>query len=74
MRVSISFTAPLPADVTLTGRHPAFTPTFVLIREGTEVARIEGYAGDEFFWVLLDAMLHQAGWPDDPTAAADTTD
>lgn len=55
--------APLPADVTLTGRPPAFTPTFVLLSEGTEVGRIEGYAGDQFFWALLDRLLRDAGWP-----------
>jgi len=53
---------PLPLGITLTGRQPAFTPTFVLLSEGTEVGRIEGYAGDEFFWVLLDQMLQDAGW------------
>lgn len=54
--------APLPSGVTLTGRHPVFTPTFVLLSGGTEVGRIEGYAGDEFFWVLLDRLLRDAGW------------
>ncbi|WP_242626487.1 hypothetical protein [Paracoccus sediminis] len=54
--------APLPPAVTLTGRRPVFTPTFVLLSDGTEVGRIEGYAGDEFFWVLLDRMLRDAGW------------
>lgn len=63
--------APLPEGITLTGRPPAFTPTFVLTDDGREVARIEGYAGDEFFWVLLDRMLAQAGWsPDSAPAAA----
>lgn len=53
---------PLPSGVTLTGRAPIFTPTFVLLSEGTEVGRIEGYAGDEFFWVLLARLLSDAGW------------
>lgn len=53
---------PLPDGVTLTGRPPAFTPTFVLTDDGTEVARIEGYAGDEFFWVMLTDMLVKNGW------------
>lgn len=61
--------APLPPDVTLTGRPPAFTPTFVLLSEGTEVGRIEGYAGDEFFWVLLDRLFRDAGWSAEPAAA-----
>ena len=28
-----------------------YTPTFVLAEDGKEVGRIEGYPGDEFFWV-----------------------
>lgn len=60
---------PLPEGVTLTGRAPVFTPTFILVDDGTEVARIEGYAGDEFFWVLLDQMLMKTGWtPEAETA------
>ncbi|MEE4189374.1 MAG: hypothetical protein V2I76_13115 [Roseobacter sp.] len=46
----------LPDDITFDSR-PVFTPTFVLVREGKELARMEGYAGDEFFWFLLSEML-----------------
>ncbi|MGI3169255.1 hypothetical protein ACRARG_08895 [Pseudooceanicola sp. C21-150M6] len=38
-----------------------FTPTFVLIRDGVELSRIEGYPGEDFFWGLLDRMLEDAG-------------
>lgn len=62
----IDIAEPRPEEITLTGRPPVFTPTFVLLQEGTEVARIEGYAGDEFFWVLLDGMLDRAGWTGPP--------
>ncbi|MCF6321529.1 MAG: transcriptional regulator [Rhizobiaceae bacterium] len=41
------------ADVEL-GR---FTPTFILMNEGKEVARLRGYPGDEYFWYLLGQML-----------------
>ncbi len=34
-----------------------FTPTFVLIEEDRELARIEGYPGEDFFWALLTRML-----------------
>ena len=34
-----------------------FTPTFVLVSDGVEVARMRGYAGDQFFWHLLGEML-----------------
>ena len=37
-----------------------YTPTFVLISDGTEVGRIEGYPGEDFFWGLLQIMLEEA--------------
>lgn len=63
--------APLPEGTTLTGGPPTFTPTFVLTDEGTEVGRLVGYAGDEFFWVLLDELLEKAGWDPDAPAPSD---
>lgn len=50
----------LPDDVALAS-PPVFTPTFVLVEEGRELGRIEGYAGDEFFWFLLTQLLDQQG-------------
>lgn len=47
---------PLPDGVTLTSQ-PQFTPTFILLVDGTEVNRIEGYPGEGFFWGLLEIML-----------------
>ena len=42
----------------LTFKSPLrITPTFVLVDEGTEVARLEGYPGEDFFWGLLSLML-----------------
>lgn len=34
-----------------------FTPTFVLVEDGREIGRLRGYAGDEFFWPMLDQLL-----------------
>ncbi|NJL07932.1 MAG: thioredoxin family protein [Methylacidiphilales bacterium] len=34
-----------------------YTPTFVLVADGAEVGRIEGYPGEEFFWVRLAKLL-----------------
>ena len=65
---------PLPEGTTLTRRPPAFTPTFVLTDDGTEVGRMEGYAGDEFFWVLLDRLLAEAGWAADEAATPTATE
>jgi hypothetical protein len=38
-------------------RRVSFTPTFLLVVDGAEVARIEGYPGEDFFWPLLEQML-----------------
>lgn len=57
--VSVPLRAPLPDGVTLRSR-PAFTPTFVLIRDGQEVGRIEGYPGAHFFWPMLGELLQTA--------------
>lgn len=40
-----------------------FTPTFILVNEGREVGRLEGYPGEDFFWALLSEMLSRAGIP-----------
>lgn len=50
---------PYPADVTL-DRAPVFTPTFILVRDGREAGRIEGYPGEAFFWGLLGRMLAES--------------
>lgn len=38
-----------------------FTPTFLLVEDGAELARIEGYPGEDFFWGLLAMMLKAQG-------------
>lgn len=48
-----------PEDLTLK-RGLFFTPTFVLVVDGEEVSRIEGYPGEDFFWGLLGKMLDDA--------------
>jgi hypothetical protein len=40
----------------------------VLVKDGVEVARLEGYPGEDFFWGLLGRMLsehtdHEGGTP-----------
>ena len=34
-----------------------YTPTFVLVEDGKELGRIEGYPGDDFFWARLGNLL-----------------
>lgn len=36
-----------------------YTPTFVLVDDGREVGRIEGYPGDEFFWARLEGLMER---------------
>ena len=40
-----------------------FTPTFILVEDGAEVGRIEGYPGEDFFWGLLTMMFDRANIP-----------
>lgn len=56
----VDITAPLPDDITL-ARRINFTPTFVLLVDGAEVSRLEGYPGEDFFWGLLGEMLKREG-------------
>lgn len=51
--------SPLPDDLDLKSRL-RFTPTFVLIYDGREIARREGYPGEDFFWPVLGQMLDAA--------------
>ena len=51
---------PYPADAEL-GPRPIFTPTFILIADGQEAGRIDGYPGEDFFWGLLGRMLEETG-------------
>lgn len=52
----VAIDGPWPDGIALAGR-PRVTPTFILLRDGIEQARIEGYAGAATFWPDLRAML-----------------
>ncbi len=49
-----------PDDLTFT-KGLNFTPTFVLVIDGVEASRLEGYPGADFFWPLISDMMRQAG-------------
>ncbi|MCI2393614.1 hypothetical protein [Aliiroseovarius sediminis] len=54
-------------------RPVTFTPTFLLIKDGAEVSRLQGYPGEDFFWGLLEKMLVEHTdytAPNDPDKAA----
>lgn len=38
-------------------RRVTFTPTFILVENGQEIARLEGYPGEDFFWPVLTRLL-----------------
>ncbi|WP_238364398.1 hypothetical protein [Mesobacterium pallidum] len=39
-------------------RPVVFTPTFILVGEaGTELGRLEGYPGEDFFWPLVENLV-----------------
>lgn len=47
-----------PDDLTY-ARPVLFTPTFIIIDNGKELARLEGYPGEDFFWWHIETMLIQ---------------
>ena len=55
----IDIHAPRPDDVDF-ARSLHFTPTFVLVVDGQEGSRLEGYPGEDFFWGVLEKMLADA--------------
>lgn len=49
-----------PALATLKLAAPVrYTPTFVLMDNGVELGRIEGYPGEDFFWGRLAGLLER---------------
>jgi Thioredoxin-like domain len=50
-------------------RNVRYTPTFVLLRGETEIGRITGYPGADFFWQLLAELLAKTEFDRAPTAA-----
>ncbi len=54
--VKVMIHAPLEKGITLNS-PPVYTPTFILLNDGQEVGRIEGYQSDEFFWWFMETMI-----------------
>jgi hypothetical protein len=52
----------LDHDRDLPIKHGAirYTPTFVLVEDGKEVARMEGYPGEDYFWPRLTNLFQMA--------------
>jgi hypothetical protein len=51
-----------PADLVLAA-PPVFTPTFILVRDGREIGRLEGYPGADFFWPMVADLIARADPP-----------
>lgn len=58
LRVSIN--GPYPNGIAL-ARRPNVTPTFILLRNGQELSRIEGYPGAAQFYPMFQEMLRSTG-------------
>ncbi|WP_347312289.1 thioredoxin family protein [Defluviimonas sp. SAOS-178_SWC] len=56
----VQLRGPYPDNVEL-GPRPVFTPTFILVQDGREAGRIEGYPGEDFFWGLLAQLMSGTG-------------
>ena len=54
--VKVMIHAPLEKGITLNS-PPVYTPTFILLNDGQEIGRIEGYQSDEFFWWFMETMI-----------------
>lgn len=63
LRVDID--GPWPDGIVL-DRRPSLTPTFILLRRGVELGRVEGYVGDTYFYPVLAEMMQGAGVPVPP--------
>jgi hypothetical protein len=50
-------------------RPVRYSPTFVLVDEGREIGRIEGYPGEDFFWGLLEHLVLRLPAPQPSTAS-----
>ena len=46
----------IPDDIKVK-RPVIFTPTFLIVEDGQELTRIEGYPGEDWFWPILAKLL-----------------
>lgn len=60
---SLPFGQPLPAAYGYIVA-PRAAPTFVLVDNGRELGRFEGYSSDELFWMNLSVLLRTLDLPD----------
>ncbi|CAM3441134.1 SoxS protein [Paracoccus nototheniae] len=51
---------PFPDGLAL-DRRPRITPSFILLSQGTERGRVEGYVGQTHFYPVLEDMMARSG-------------
>lgn len=56
----VDLNAPLPGDLEFDS-PPRITPTFVLMDGPVELERIEGYAGEQLFWMMITVIFDRIG-------------
>ncbi|MFN3525174.1 MAG: SoxS protein [Paracoccus sp. (in: a-proteobacteria)] len=56
----VDLRGPYPDGLAL-DRRPWITPSFLLLRHGAELGRIEGYVGKRHFHPVLNSLLVEAG-------------
>ncbi|GBU15869.1 MULTISPECIES: thioredoxin family protein [Methylobacteriaceae] len=66
----VDLDAGVPPGLTLK-RPIRYTPTFVLVEDGRELDRIEGYPGEDFFWGRAERLLGRL--PASPRSGPDGT-
>lgn len=54
----LAYGAPAPDPFAFIGQ-PRVAPTFVLVDQGRELGRFEGYSNDELFWMNLAALTQR---------------
>jgi hypothetical protein len=67
----VDVTGPWPADLGQI-ESDRYTPTFIVVENGVEIARLRGYPGDNFFWPLLNEMLTRLPSPGRPSQGGET--
>ncbi|MBC9247349.1 SoxS protein [Paracoccus sp. 11-3] len=58
--VAVDIDGPYPNGLALE-RRPVMTPTFILLQDGIELGRVEGYAGKDQFYPLIGQLMANAG-------------
>ena len=69
----VDVTEPWPSDLAEIAID-RYTPTFIVVENGVEIARLRGYPGDDFFWPLLSEMLAKLPRAiEEPSGTADSS-